>query len=133
MGAQGKTELAGISGLTGATGAAGPQGSIGPTGAQGSLAGATAVGSWRFYREFTFVGNSDDILRSDGNKAREIADYLKQNPSYRVAIDGPSQRYVHSVIDALKDAGVPSSKMQTGAFGDPQLRTDRRVAVLVSN
>ena len=133
MGAQGKAELAGISGPTGATGAAGAQGSIGPTGAQGPLAGTTAGGNWRFYRDFTFAGNSDDILRSDSNKAKEIADYLKQNPTFRVAIDGPSQRYVHSVVDALKDAGVPSHKMQTGAYGDPQLRADRRVAVQVSN
>jgi hypothetical protein len=50
-----------------------------------------------------------------------------------VAIDGPNARYVHSVVDALKDAGVPAYKMQTGTFGDPQLRGDRRVAVLVSS
>jgi hypothetical protein len=37
------------------------------------------------------------------------------------------------VVDALKDAGVPAYKMQTGAFGDPQLRGERRVAVLVSS
>jgi len=30
-------------------------------------------------------------------------------------------------------AGVPASKIRTGAFGDPQLRRDGRVAVLVSN
>jgi hypothetical protein len=124
--------MAGLSGPIGATGAAGPQGSIGATGSQGPLAGGSS-GRWSFYRDFTFAGNSDDILRSDSNKAREIADYLNRNPSARVAIDGPSQRYVHSVVDALKDAGVPAYKIQTGAFGDPQLKSDRRVAVLVSS
>ena len=89
--------------------------------------------NWILYRDFTFEGRSDDIIRADSNKAREIANYLSQNPNARVAVDGPSQRYVHSVVDALKEAGVPASKIQTGTFGDPQLRGDRRVAVLVSN
>ena len=37
------------------------------------------------------------------------------------------------VRGALIVAGVPSAKIQTGAFGDPQLRRDGRVGVLVSN
>jgi outer membrane protein OmpA-like peptidoglycan-associated protein len=76
----------------------------------------------------------DDILRADSNKAREIADYLNQNPSSRVAIDGSSERRVSEVRNALIGAGVPAYKIQTGAFGDPQTRSDEgRVAVLVSN
>lgn len=35
-------------------------------------------------------------------------------------------------VIALLQAGVPSYKIQTGAFGDPQMRRDRRVDVLVS-
>jgi outer membrane protein OmpA-like peptidoglycan-associated protein len=122
--------LAGISGPTGATGAAGPQGAVGPTGAQGPLAGG---GSWSSYRDYTFASNDDGILRVDGNKAREIADYMNRNPSYRVAIDGSNSRRVNSVRGALIDAGVPAHKIQTGAYGDPQFRRDDRVAVLVSN
>jgi len=133
-GAQGDTQMAGISGPTGATGASGPQGAVGPTGAQGPMAGsASANARWTLYRDFTFAGNSDDILRSDRSKVQDIANYLNQNPSARVAIDGPSQRYVHSVVDALKDAGVPAYKMQTGSFDNSQMRGDRRVAVMVSN
>ena len=132
-GGTGMTELAGINGPIGATGATGPQGSIGATGAQGPIGSVGGNNGWSLYRAFTFEGRSDDITGADSNKAREIANYLNRNPSFRVAIDGPSARYVHSVVDALKDAGVPASKMQTGAFGDPQLRSDRRVAVLVSN
>ncbi|OGA06682.1 MAG: hypothetical protein A2W68_06690 [Betaproteobacteria bacterium RIFCSPLOWO2_02_64_14] len=129
-GAQGSTELAGISGPIGATGVTGPQGAFGPTGAQGPLAGG---GSWNPYRDYSFNVNSNDILRSDGNKAREIADYMNQNPSSRVAIDGSNERRVGRVRDALIDAGVPSERIQTGRFGDPQQRRDNRVAVLVSN
>jgi outer membrane protein OmpA-like peptidoglycan-associated protein len=93
------------------------------------MAGA---GGWSSYRDFTFSGNSDDILRADSNKPREIADYMNQNPSARVSIDGPSQRYVDSVRGALVDAGVPASRIQTGAYDDSQQRVDHRVTVLVS-
>jgi outer membrane protein OmpA-like peptidoglycan-associated protein len=90
-------------------------------------------GSWSSYRDYTFNRNDDDILRVDGNKAGEIADYMNRNPSYRVAIDGSNSRRVNAVRGALIDAGVPAYKIQTGAYGDPQLRRDDRVAVLVSN
>ena len=128
-GAKGATEMAGYSGPAGATGATGPQGVVGPTGAQGP-AGGNGSG-WSFYRDYTFNVNSDAILRSDGNKAQEISDYMNQNPSARVAIDGSNDRRVSSVRDALINAGVPAHKIQTGSFDDPQLRRDGRVAVLV--
>jgi outer membrane protein OmpA-like peptidoglycan-associated protein len=114
----------------GATGAAGPQGAVGPTGARGPLAGGSR---WSSYRDYTFASNDDGILRVDGNKAREIAEYMNQNPSYRIAIDGSNDRRVSNVRSALIDAGVPAYKIQTGAYGDAQLRRDGRVAVLVSN
>jgi outer membrane protein OmpA-like peptidoglycan-associated protein len=120
--------MAGISGPTGATGAAGRQGSVGPTGAQGPMAGG---GGWNSYRDYTFNLNSDAILISDSNKASEIADYLNQNPSARVAIDGSNPQRVNNVRNALLNAGVPAHKIQTGAFGDPQNRRNSRVAVLV--
>jgi outer membrane protein OmpA-like peptidoglycan-associated protein len=128
-GAQGRAQLAGVSGPSGATGAAGPQGSVGPIGAQGPTAGGA---NWSSYRDYTFSVNSDDILSSDGNKAREVADYMNQNPSARIAIDGSSQRRVNNVRNALVNAGVPAAKIQTGQFGDAQQRRDGRVAVLVS-
>ena len=90
-------------------------------------------GGWSWYSDYTFNVNSDDILRSDGNKAREIADYMNRNPSFRVAIDGANERRVASVRDALINAGVPAYKIQTGAFGDPQLRRNSRVAVLLGS
>jgi hypothetical protein len=128
MGATGSTELAGISGPTGATGATGPQGATGQTGARGATAGG-----WSPYRDYTFNVNSNEILSSDGNKAREIADYMNQNPSARVAIDGTNQNRVARVRNALIDAGVPAYKIETGSFDNPQLRRDGRVAVLVSS
>jgi outer membrane protein OmpA-like peptidoglycan-associated protein len=90
-------------------------------------------GNWSSYRNYTFSVNSDDILSADGNKAREVADYMNRNPSARVAIDGSSQRRVGNVRQALITAGVPAFKIQTGQFGDAQNRRDGQVAVLVSN
>jgi hypothetical protein len=89
--------------------------------------------SWSYYRDFTFPGYSDDISRSDSNKIGEIVYYLNRNPSAQVGIDGPNSRYVHSIVDALEEAGVPSNKIQTGAFGNQQLNRDNRVAVLMSS
>jgi outer membrane protein OmpA-like peptidoglycan-associated protein len=108
----------------------GTQGAIGQTGAQGPMAKG---GGWNLYRDYSFNADSEIIVIADSNKAREVADYLNRNPSYRVAIDGSNPGRVGSVRNALIDAGVPASKIQTGAYGDPQLRRERRVAVLVSN
>ncbi|MBS1216899.1 MAG: OmpA family [Proteobacteria bacterium] len=121
-------EMAGIAGAAGDVDAAGPQGATGQTGARGPMIGG---GGWSPYRDYTFNANSDAVLNSDGNTAWEIAEYLKQNPSARVAIDGFNQNRVSSVRDALISAGVPPSKIQAGAFGDPQLRRNGLVAVLV--
>jgi outer membrane protein OmpA-like peptidoglycan-associated protein len=43
-----------------------------------------------------------------------------------------SDRRISAVRDALIQAGVPSYKIQTGAFGDARLTRDRRVEVLIS-
>jgi hypothetical protein len=43
------------------------------------------------------------------------------------------QQSRHSAFrDALIQAGVPSSKIQSGAYGDATLARDRRVEVLIS-
>jgi hypothetical protein len=129
-GAQGSTEMAGVTGPAGSTGAAGPQGAIGRTGAQGPMAGTAG---WNTYSDYTFNANSNEIARADRDKARDIARYVQQNPSRQVGIDGASARRVGIVREALIEAGVPAGRIQTGPFGDPQLRRDGRVTVLVSN
>jgi hypothetical protein len=129
-GAQGGTQLAGVAGPMGSTGTAGPQGPIGPTGAQGLVAGN---GGWSAYRDYTFNSDSTEIRRADSGKAREVANYADQNPSLQIGLDGSDQNRVGVVRDALIVAGVPASKIQAGAFGDPQLRREGRVGVLVSS
>jgi outer membrane protein OmpA-like peptidoglycan-associated protein len=89
-------------------------------------------GAWSPYKDFTFNFGSDELQVSDADKVQEIADHLEENPSLRVGLDGPSERRVNNVRIALIDAGVPASKIREGTFGDPQLRTDGRVDVLLT-
>jgi outer membrane protein OmpA-like peptidoglycan-associated protein len=89
-------------------------------------------GQWSPYKNFTFNLGSDILQAADADKVAVIADRLEQNPALRVGIDGPNARRVSSVRDALIDAGVPASRIREGTFGNPQLRTDGRVDVLVT-
>ena len=138
-GARGAT-MAGAAGSTGPAGDAGQQGEAGATGAQGP---AGIIGCWTSYRAFWFESESADIRNSDMYQVSEIADYMKQNPSLKVGIDGsiPSGstsgkqllagRRVVNVREALIKAGVPASRIETGAFGDAKLARERRVEVLI--
>ncbi len=90
-----------------------------------------AAGAWQWYRDYAFNFNSDEIRAPDENTAQEIAEYLKQNPALRVALDGAIERRVLIVRSALVDAGVPAGKVQLGTFGDPKRRRGSRVTVLI--
>jgi len=129
-GAAGSAEMVGMQGRAGPSGVAGSRGSVGPTGAQGPMA---VKGTWTSYWEYTFNGDSNEIFYSERGNAGEIARYLNQNQSYRIGLDGADTTRVGIIRDALIRAGVPSDKIQTGALGDPQLRTYGRVEVLVRN
>jgi outer membrane protein OmpA-like peptidoglycan-associated protein len=68
-----------------------------------------------------------------------IARYIKENPSQRIAIDSSkyttgnqnlSDRRSRSIRDGLITAGVPSDRIQMGAYGDKQLMHADRTAVL---
>ena len=90
-----------------------------------------AAGEWHWYRDYAFNFNSDEIRAPDENTAREIAEYVKQNPARRIALDGAIERRVLKVRNALVDAGVPAGKVQYGTFGDPNRRRGSRVSVLI--
>jgi outer membrane protein OmpA-like peptidoglycan-associated protein len=139
-GAQGQT-TAGVAGAAGPAGAAGAQGPAGPTGATGP---AGIVAGWQNYKELWFDANKADLQPSEQAKLSEIAAYLKQNPSLQIAIDATpaardqqkqafqdlSNSRVQVIRESLIKAGVPSEKIKDGAFGDPNLRGERRVQVL---
>ena len=110
-----------------------------------SVAGAAgaqqaADARWSSYRDFWFDYDSAQLDNSDAGKIADVANYSRQNPTFRIAIDGATdpgdprlgERRVGAVRDALIHAGVPAYKIQTGDFGNQQLRRERRVEVLVS-
>jgi outer membrane protein OmpA-like peptidoglycan-associated protein len=73
----------------------------------------------------------------------EIADYMKQNPSLKIGIDGSIPLGSNSkkldladlrtitVRDAMIEAGVPASRIETGEFGDSKLARNGRVEILL--
>ena len=141
-GARGETSE-GVAGVTGRSGAAGERGTAGPAGERGV---AGVVDRWTSYREIWFAPDKAEFDASQAAKVTEIAAYLKENPSLQVGIDasintrGTDKQRLQQLCDdrvaalskALIAAGVPDSKIQAGAFGDPDLRMDRRVEVLFS-
>jgi outer membrane protein OmpA-like peptidoglycan-associated protein len=139
-GAQGQAQE-GLAGSAGSVGEAGIQGLIGAKGTQGA---AGVLTLWTLIQELRFDYDQSDLKASETKKVSEIAKYLKSNPSLKIAIDGSldihgsdpknqelSDRRVKVIREAMIQSGVPSSKIQLGAFGDPLLTRDRRVAVLV--
>ncbi len=125
--------------------AAGLMGAQGPAGATGAQGPAGVVDRWTSFRDIWFDFNRANLDASEMSKVSEIATYMNQNPSLQVGIDGSmdprgtdprnqdlSDHRVDAVRTALIQAGVPAYKIQTGAFGDTQLRRDRRVEVLIS-
>jgi peptidoglycan-associated lipoprotein len=152
----------GVAGPAGPAGRMGPQGPVGPSGGQGIAGvagmtgpqGPTAPG-WARFNNILFDFDKSDIRANETSKVSDIAAYLNQNPSAKVGIDGYtdprgtdpynqalSERRVNAIQAALVKAGVPASKIQTGAFGEKRLKCgdkteecwqrDRRVEVLVT-
>jgi outer membrane protein OmpA-like peptidoglycan-associated protein len=97
------------------------------------------VVGWTSYKVFNFNGNDATLNESDMRRVAQIADYMKKNPSLHVGIDGHlnpnnsdlSNNRVNVIRDSLMKAGMPSSQIEIGAFGDPQLRREGRVEVML--
>ena len=127
---------AGVIGPVGPAGAAGPQG---PAGAKGPTGPAGVVPCWVSYREFWFTSGSADILDTQKSMIADMADYVKRNPSLILGIDGYmdsrhldlSKGRVDAVRDSLINNGVPADRIKVGDFGEPKLRRDGRVEVLI--
>ena len=140
-GSKGRT----TAGIAGATGNTGSTGSAGSKGSQGDKGVAGIVGQWTSYREYNFAYNDARVASADSVKTAGIAAYMKDNPSLQLGLDGTMapngsdpkdqdlrDRRVEAVRSHLVDAGVPSSRIKVGSFGDPATRSDRRVEVLFS-
>lgn len=118
------------------------KGATGEIGAQGRVG---VMECWTSYRDVWFQDNSAEIQSPENNKLAEVATYMKANPSLEIGIDGSldprgtnardrdlSDRRVKAIRDSLVEAGVSASNIKVGAFGDPELRRDGRVEVLIA-
>ncbi len=98
------------------------------------------------YREFLFDADEVAIDRVDAAKVAQIANYMKQNPSHHVRLNGSSDpratdsrhlelsdQRVKTIREALIEAGVPADRISGGASHDAALRRDSRVEVFVGS
>ena len=100
-----------------------------------------AAAQWTSFRDFWFDSNRSELQSSASEQVSDIANYVRRHPEQRVGIDGAidprraelSNRRRISIRNALLRAGVPANRIETGDFGNPQLRRDLRVEVLVGN
>jgi outer membrane protein OmpA-like peptidoglycan-associated protein len=158
-GATGPIGPAGSMGPAGPMGAQGPAGTAGAQGQLGSVGPQAQTGAakpWSTFRDFLFDFDKSEIRPNETKHVADIAAYMKQNPAVNVGIDGHtdprgtdafnqglSERRVNAISEALVNAGVPASRIKTGAFGESQPKcsaptepcwqSDRRVEVLISN
>lgn len=138
----------GPAGSPGPQGVAGLQGPVGPAGVNGVDL------QWARFSDIQFDLNRADLRSAEAGKVEQLATYLKQNPSFRVEIEGfadprGSQAYniklstqrVNAVRDALIAQGVSQDRILIGAYGKLNRKTegtdemawqqDRRVEVIV--
>ena len=108
----------------------------GPTGPPG------IIPAWLTCREIHFAAGSNQISDPDRNEINGMAAYMNKNPSLQLGIDGYldasneaaldlSDRRINAVRDALVQAGMPAGKIKVGQFGNPKLRREGRVEVLL--
>ena len=156
-GPAGANGVAGLQGPQGPMGAAGPPGPQGVAGLQGPVGPAGANGAdlkWARFSDIQFDLNRADLRSAEAGKVEQLATYLKQNPTFRVEIEGfadprGSQAYniklstqrVNAVRDALIAQGVSQDRILIGAYGklnrkaegtgEMAWQQDRRVEVIV--
>lgn len=146
--------MAGPAGPPGPQGLAGLPGPSGPQGAQGPVGTRGADLVWRQFGDIQFDLDKADLRPSEASKVSELSAYLKQNPTFRVELEGfadprgsqtynmkLSTRRVSAVRDALIADGISKERILIGAYGELNvkctqkaeecLQQDRRVEVIV--
>ena len=153
-GPQGVAGPPGPSGPQGIAGAQGPMGPAGPAGLVGAIGPRGADFVWTAFADVLFDFDRAMLREDERAKLAQLAAVLKQNPGYRVELEGfadprgtnaynlaLSRRRVEAVRMALIEAGVPEATIVTGAYGEMTLKcteetdacwqSDRRVEVMV--
>lgn len=138
VGAQGAFGRA-SAGVVGPKGPQGPPGVPGPGGPVGPPGNPGEVTRWTTYREVWFQPNAFHFQAQEDAKANEIALYLKEHPSLIVGIDASGSaaeqdlciRRAELLRDKLIACGCNPGQIRIGTFGNPSLKRDSRVEVLV--
>jgi outer membrane protein OmpA-like peptidoglycan-associated protein len=138
----------------GPAGPAGPQGVAGLPGPAGAAGVAGANLTWERFSDVQFDLAKANIRPSEADKLARLATYLKQNPAFKVELEGfadprGSQTYnlklstqrVNAVRDALIAEGVSQDRILIGSYGklnrktaemgEPAWQQDRRVEIIV--
>ena len=139
---------AGPAGPPGMAGVSGPQGPMGPSGPQGVAA------VWQSFRDIHFDFDKSDVRANEVVKIKDIAAFMKQNPTYEIGIEGfadprgtdaynqaLSERRVNAIRAALVAEGASTAAIRSGAEGEknrncgedtePCFQKNRRVEVFV--
>jgi outer membrane protein OmpA-like peptidoglycan-associated protein len=129
-------------------GVSGPQGPMGPSGPQGVAA------VWQSFRDIDFDFDKSDVRANEVVKIKDIAAFMKQNPTYEIGIEGfadprgtdaynqaLSERRVNAIRVALVAEGASTAAIRSGAEGEknrncsedtePCFQKNRRVEVFV--
>jgi outer membrane protein OmpA-like peptidoglycan-associated protein len=108
----------------------------GATGNQGVVG---QVDHWNAYKDFNFDARETRLSVGDKQKVNEIAEYMKENRSLQIGIDGTAVRSSDQVVNnirvnairtALIDAGVSPDRIRLGAIGNRDLQRQGRIPVL---
>lgn len=153
-GPQGVAGPSGPPGPQGIAGEPGPMGPAGPAGPIGAMGPRGVDFAWAAFSDVLFDFDRATLREDEAAKLAQLAAVLKQNPGYRVELEGYadprgtgaynlalSRRRVEAVRMALIEAGVPEATILTGAYGELTLKctdeteacwqSDRRVEVMV--
>ena len=122
---------AGLAGPAGPPGLAGVYGPHGPAGPQGSQGVAGAVARWESFKDILFDFDKSDVRANEVGKIKEIVAFMKQNPTFEIAIEGfadprgtdaynqaLSERRVKAIRDALVAEGATAGAIRSGAEGE---------------
>jgi outer membrane protein OmpA-like peptidoglycan-associated protein len=144
----------GPQGVAGLPGLAGPQGPQGVQGVQGPAGPRGADLAWQSFGDIQFDFDKAAIRPSETDKIATLVAYLKDNPTFRVELEGfadprgaqtynvkLSTKRVSAVREALIASGIQGERISIAAYGELNPRCaakgedcwgqDRRVEVIV--